>query len=79
MVVRCHAGHAAADGLEQQGDEIAGDKEAGVGQGFDAGIGLPDGDDDAPQGEVDAGGEEGGSNGETYNLHQKSVLPITDS
>lgn len=75
MVVRGHAGHAATDGLEQQGDEVAGDEEAWIRHRFDAGIGLPHRDHDARQGEVDAGGEEGGGNGQTDNLHQKSVLP----
>lgn len=75
VVVRCHAGHAAADGLEQQGDEVARDEEARIRQGFDSGIGLPDRDHDARQGQVDACGEEGGGDGQTDNLHQKSVLP----
>lgn len=31
-------GHAAADGLEEEGDDVAGDEDGGVGEGFDAGV-----------------------------------------
>lgn len=69
VVVRRHARHAAADSLEQEGDEIAGDEEARERKGFDPGIRLSDRDHNPGQGEVDACGEEGGGNGQTYNLH----------
>lgn len=67
-------GHAAAEGLEDEGEDVAGDEDARVREGFDAGVFRAKGDDDAGEGEVDAGGEEGGGDGEAAYLHEEAVL-----
>ena len=43
-------GHAAAEGLEDEGEDVAGDKDARVREGFDAGVLGAEGDDDAGEG-----------------------------
>ena len=67
-------GHAAAEGLEDEREDVAGDEDARVREGFDAGVFGAEGDDDAGEGEVDAGGEEGGGDGEAAYLHEEAVL-----
>ncbi len=56
VLVAGHRGHAAANGLEEEGDDVARDEDAGVGERFDVGVFGAKGDDDAREGEVDACG-----------------------
>ena len=76
VVVRGHAGHAAADGLEHERDDVARDEEARVRERFDPRVGRPERDHDAGQRQVDAGGEEGRRDGQTDDLHQEPILPL---
>ena len=50
--------HAAADRLEEEGDDVAGDEDAWVGEGFDVGVFGAEGHDDAGEREIDARGQE---------------------
>lgn len=70
------AGHAAADGLQEEGDDVAGDEDARVGEGRDAAVGRAEGGHDAREAEVDAGGEEGGGDGEADDLDEEAVLSL---
>ena len=69
-----HAGHSASNGLKEQGDDVAGDEDAGVGEGLDVGIFRTECDDDAGEGEIDACSEKGGGDCQADNLHKESVL-----
>ena len=66
--------HAAADCLEQEGDDVARDEDARVGEGFDVRVFGAKGRDDAGEGEVDAGREEGWSDGQADDLHEETGL-----
>ncbi len=57
-------GERAADGLHDEGEDVAADEDDGVGAGFEAGEGFAVDDDDAGEGEVDGGGDEAGGDGE---------------
>lgn len=72
--VRGRRGHAAADGLQQQREEVAGDEDARVPARGDARVGGAEGEHDAREGEVDAGGEEGGGDGQADDLDEEAVL-----
>lgn len=52
---------AAAAGLQEQGDHVAGDEDSGVPEGWDAGVCWAEGRDDAREAEVDACCVESGS------------------
>ena len=67
-------GHTAAEGLEGEGDDVAGDEEAGIGFGGDAGVGYAKSEDDALDAEVDAGGVEGGADGQADDVHEEAGL-----
>ena len=56
VLVAGDRGHAAADGLEQEGDDVARDEDARVREGFDVRVFGAEGDDDAGEGEVEARG-----------------------
>ena len=66
--------HAAANGLEEEGEDVAGDEDAGVRERFEVRVFRAEGDDDAGEGEVDTRGEEGGGNGQADDLHQETIL-----
>ena len=74
VLVAGHGCHAAADCLEQEGDDVARDEDARVGEGFDVRVFGAKGCDDAGEGEVDAGCEEGGSDGQADDLHEETGL-----
>src|SRR3569833_630783 len=73
-VVRGHRGHAAARGLQHERDDIAGDEDAGVVFGREPAVLGPEGVDDAAEAEVDAGGHEGGRDGQAADLDEEAVL-----
>jgi len=58
--VRSDRSPASAAGLEEERDDVAGDEDARVVEGGDAGVGLAEDGDDAGEAEVDACGVEGG-------------------
>lgn len=74
-------GQGAADGLQDEGEEVAADENDGVGAGFEAGDGFAVDKDDAREGEVDGGGEEAGSYGEdddvpvVFIVESRSAIP----
>ena len=68
------AGHCASDGLEEERDHVTRDEDARVGEGSDARVLGTKGADDAGECEVETGGHEGGSDGETAYLYQEAVL-----
>lgn len=53
-------GHGAADGLQDEGEDVAADEDDGVGAGFEAGEVFAVDEDDAREAEVDGCGEEAG-------------------
>ena len=57
--VRGCAGEATACGLEEEREDVAGDEDARVGEGGDAGVLGTEGGDYAREGEVESCGEEG--------------------
>jgi len=65
---------AAASGAGTRGDGRGGTYDAGVVLGPDPRVLGPEGIDDAPETEVDAGGEEGGPDGQGADLGQEGVL-----
>ena len=74
VLVTGHGCHAAADCLEQEGDDVARDEDARVGEGFDVRVFGAKGCDDAGKGEVDSGCEEGRSDGQADDLHEETGL-----
>jgi hypothetical protein len=67
-------GLAAAGGLEDEGEEVAGDEDARVHLGGDAGVVGAEGEDDAREAEVEAGGVEGWGDGEADDLEEEAEL-----
>lgn len=64
----------AAEGLENEGDEVAGAEYEGVCAGLEAGeVGAVD-DDDAGEAQIDGSGEEGGGYCQGYETGGESVL-----
>ena len=61
-------------GLKQKRDEIAGDEDARIGTCCDTGVFGAEDDDDAGEGQVEAGSEEGRSDCETADLYEIAVL-----
>ena len=74
VLVTSYGCHAAADRLEKEGDDVAGDEDARVGEGPDVRVLFAEGDDDAGQCEVDSCRQEGGGDGEADDLHEEPVL-----
>jgi hypothetical protein len=60
--------------LKDQGDEVAGDEDPRVREGFDARVFGAEGRDDARETEVDACCEEGGAYCEANDLDEERVL-----
>ena len=54
--------------MENEGEEVAEDEDPGVEFGSYPGVVAADGQDEVLQGQVDAGGDEGGSDDETGDL-----------
>ena len=67
------SGSATASALDDEGEDIAEDEDPGVEAGFQPGKGGAQLDDDVLEGEVDGGGNEGGSDDETADLDLKTV------
>ena len=67
-------GLAAAGGLQDEGEEVAGDEDARVHSRGDARVVGAKGEDDARQAEVQAGGVEGRGDGETDDLEEEAEL-----
>ena len=68
------ARHAAAHGLQDEGDDVAGDEDAGIEMGCEAGVCGAEGADEVAEGEVDACGEEGGGDRKGDDLEQETGL-----
>ena len=56
VVMTGGGGDATACGLQEEGEDVAGDEDAGVGEGGDAGVLRAEGCDDAGEGEVESCG-----------------------
>ena len=76
VLVAGYGRHAAADRLEEEGDDVAGDEDAGVGEGFDVGVFGAKGHDDAGEREINPRGQECRGDGQAHDLHQEAVLLI---
>jgi hypothetical protein len=66
--------HAATDGLENEREDVAGDEDFGVKGWLEARVGGAEGVDDAGETEIQAGGVESRSDGETDDLDEESIL-----
>lgn len=62
-----------ADSLENEGEDVAGDENPCVHAGLDAGEFGADFEDDMFEGEVDAGGDEGGGDDQAADLDLETI------
>lgn len=74
VLVAGYGCHATADGLEEEGDDVAWDEDAWVRERLDVRVLGAEGDDDAGKCEVDARCEESGRDCQADDLHEETVL-----
>ena len=69
-----HAGDPAPRRLQHQTQHIAGDENPRITPGRDPGILAPERRHDPAQRQIQAGGQEGGRDGQAHDLHEEAVL-----
>lgn len=74
LVVRGDRGHAAAEGLEDEGDDVAGDEDSRIILGRQPRVFATECCDNPSQTQVDTRSHERRSNCKTTNLHQEAIL-----
>ena len=74
VLMRSGASKTATCGLEEEGEDIAGDEDARVRERSDSGVLGAESGDDAGEGQVETCSEEGGSDCEADDLNEVGVL-----